>query len=64
MFGQFSSHRDSVSVLDSLAVCLKPVHFDKVIFTPCQCSHDMVQRDRAHTKGMYMRCLKLHVMDS
>lgn len=54
IFGQFSSHRDSVSVLDSLAVCLKPVRFDKVIFTPCQSSYDMARLDQAHTKGMYM----------
>lgn len=53
IFGQFSNHRDAVSVLDSLALCLKPVHFDKVIFSLCQSSYDRSQIENGCTKGMY-----------
>lgn len=52
IFGQFSSHRDAISVLDSLAVCLKPIHFDRVVFTMCQSSCDRAQPDRVRTQGM------------
>lgn len=51
-FGQFSSHRDAVSVLDSLALCLRPVHFDKVVFTLCQWSYDRCQLENVCAKGM------------
>lgn len=52
IFGQLSNHRNAVPVLDSLAVCLKPVHFEKVIFTLCQSSYDRAQLDQSHVKGM------------
>lgn len=55
IFGQLSNNnRDPVSVLDSLAVCLKPVHFDKVIFTP---GCDRSQLYQMRRQGMFTRCL-------
>lgn len=54
IFSQLSNHRDAVPVLDSLDVCLKPVHFDKVIFTMCQSSYERAQLDQSHDKGTWM----------
>lgn len=56
IFGQLSNLEDAVSVLASLAVCLKPVHLDRVIFTPCQSSYDRSQIENGCTKGMYIAC--------
>lgn len=64
IFGQFSNHRDAVPVLDSLAVCLKPVHFDKVIFTLCQSSYDRAQLDQSHVKGMSIRFSRSYAVHS
>lgn len=64
IFGQFSNHRDAVPVLESLAVCLKPVHVDKVIFTLCQSSYDRAQPDQSHVKGMSIKFSRSYIMHS
>lgn len=61
IFGQLSNHRDAIPVLDSLAVCLKPVHFEKVIFTLCQSSYDRAQPDQSHVKGMSIKFSRSYI---
>lgn len=59
IFGQFPRDRDPVSVLDSLAVCLKAIHFDKVIFT---LNYDRDQPHQVRTQeGTYSRILTSHL---
>lgn len=54
IFSRFSNHKDAVSVLDGLAVCLEPTNFDKVIFTPCQSSYDRARLEMVRSQGMHV----------
>lgn len=58
VFGQPSNNRDPVAILASLAVCLEPVHFDKVIFTLRQ---DRTQLGQVRAQGVCMSFLMSQV---
>ncbi|KAG6365658.1 hypothetical protein INS49_007269 [Diaporthe citri] len=72
IFGQsHNNNRDPVSVLDSLAVCLKPIHFDKVIFTLSYDRDQLYQARRQDTGpedgellGSFEKTWRKHYPDS